>query len=90
LQTDAVSNQSQAACQAMAALLLANVHAPECSLAISLTDLQDSSIFWLDRFSIMYYGAGDAATAGALTNALLALDQMAIAAIHRIVPITKW
>lgn len=38
----------------------------------------------------MYYGAGDAATAGALTNALLALDQMAIAAIHRIVPITKW
>jgi len=59
----------------MAALLLANIHAPDFRPAITLTDLQDShSIFWLDRFSIMYYAAPDAATAWALTNALLARD----------------
>ncbi|KAL0019266.1 hypothetical protein WJX77_007151 [Trebouxia sp. C0004] len=74
-ETDAVGTQSKAACQAMAALLLANIHAPDFRPAITLTDLQDShSIFWLDGFSIMYYAAPDAATAWALTNALLARD----------------
>ena len=59
----------------MAALLLANIHAPDLKPAITLTDLRDShSIFWLDGLSIMYYAAPDAATAWALTNALLIRD----------------
>ena len=70
-----VSLQSKAACQAMAALLLANIHAPDLKPAITLTDLRDNhSIFWLDGLSIMYYAAPDAATAWALTNALLVRD----------------
>ncbi len=40
----------------MAALLLANIHAPDFKPAITLTDLRDRhAIFWLDGFSIMYY-----------------------------------
>ena len=67
--------QSKAACQAMAALLLANIRAPDLKPTITLTDLRDShSIFWLDSLSIMYYAAPDAATAWALTKALLVLD----------------
>ena len=59
----------------MAALLLANIHAPDLKPAITLTDLRDShSIFWLDGLSIMYYAAPDAATAWALTKALLVRD----------------
>ena len=54
LQEDVVSLQSKAACQAMAALLLANIHAPDLKPAITLTDLRDShSVFWLDGMSIM-------------------------------------
>lgn len=53
-----VSFQSKAACQAMAALWLANIHAPDLKPAVTLTDLKDShSIFWLDGLSIMYYAA---------------------------------
>ena len=75
LQQDEVSIQSKAACQAMAALLLANIHAPDFKPAITLTDLKDKhSIFWLDGFSIMYFAAPDAATAWALTKALLVWD----------------
>ena len=75
LQQGDVSIQSKAACQAMAALLLANLHAPDFKPAITLTDLKDThSIFWLDGFSIMYYAAPDAATAWALTKALLVWD----------------
>ena len=75
LQQGEVSIQSKAACQAMAALLLANIHAPDSKPAITLTDLRDRhSIFWLDGFSIMYYAAPDAATAWALTKALLVCD----------------
>ena len=75
LQQDEVSMQSKAACQAMAALLLANIHVPDFKPAITLTDLKDRhSIFWLDGFSIMYYAAPDAATAWALTRALLVCD----------------
>ena len=75
LQQLEVSIQSRAACQAMAALLLANIHAPDFKPAITLTDLRDRhSIFWLDGFSIMYYAAPDAATAWALTRALLVCD----------------
>ena len=75
LQQDEVSIQSKAACQAMAALLLANIHAPDFKPAITLTDLGDRhSIFWLDGFSIMYYAAPNAATAWALTKALLVWD----------------
>lgn len=59
----------------MAALLLANIHAPDFKPAITLTDLRDRhAIFWLDGFSIMYYAAPDAATAWALTKALLVRD----------------
>jgi len=41
LKTCAVSNQSQAACQAITALLLADMHAPDqyCRPAISLTNM---------------------------------------------------
>ena len=75
LQEHVVSLQSKAACQAMAALLLANIHAPDLKPAITLTDLRDShSIFWLDGLSIMYYAAPDAATAWAVTKALLVRD----------------
>ncbi|KAL3148966.1 hypothetical protein ABBQ32_001823 [Trebouxia sp. C0010 RCD-2024] len=74
-QENVVSLQSKAACQAMAALLLANIHAPDLKPAITLTDLRDShSIFWLDGLNIMYYAAPDAATAWALTKALLVRD----------------
>ncbi|DBA90552.1 TPA: hypothetical protein ACH3X1_003800 [Trebouxia sp. C0004] len=75
VQENVVSLQSKAACQAMAALLLANIHAPDFKPAITLTDLKDShSIFWLDGLSIMYYAAPDAATAWALAKALLVRD----------------
>lgn len=40
LQENVVSLQSKAACQAMAALLLANIHAPDLKPAITLTDLR--------------------------------------------------
>lgn len=64
LQETVGSLQSNAVCQAMAALLLANIHAPDFKPAITLTDLRDShSIFWLDGFTNMYYAAPDAATA---------------------------
>ncbi|KAL3137681.1 hypothetical protein ABBQ38_004954 [Trebouxia sp. C0009 RCD-2024] len=39
-QENVVSLQSKAACQAMAALLLANIHAPDLKPAITLTDLR--------------------------------------------------
>lgn len=73
---EAVGNpQSNAACQAMAALFLANIHAPHLKPGITLTDLRDNhSIFWLDGLNIMYYAAPDAATAWALTKALLLCD----------------
>ena len=75
LQDNVDSLQVKATCQAMAALLLAKVHAPDLKPATTLTDLRDShSIFWLDGFSIMYYAALDAATAWALTKALLVPD----------------
>ena len=41
LQQDEVSMQSNAACRAMAALLLAYIHAPDLRPAITLTDLRD-------------------------------------------------
>ena len=67
--------KAKASCQAMAALLLANIHAPHFKPAITLTDLKNThSIFWLDGLSIMYYAAPNAATAWALTKALLAWD----------------
>ena len=69
------SLQSKAACRAMAALLLANIHAPDLKLTVTLTDLRDNhSIFWLDGLNIMNYAAPDAATAWAMTNALLVCD----------------
>ena len=75
MQQEEVGGQSKAACQAMAALLLANIHAPDFKPATTLTDLRDRhTIFWLDGFSIMYYAAPDAATAWALTKALLVYD----------------
>ena len=43
----------------MAALLLANIHAPDFKAAITLTDLRDiHSTFWLDGLTIMYYICG--------------------------------
>ena len=42
LQTDAFSNQSQAACQALAALVLANLHASDRRRTSSMSELQDS------------------------------------------------
>ncbi|DBA89169.1 TPA: hypothetical protein ACH3X1_016327 [Trebouxia sp. C0004] len=75
IQENEASLQSKAACRAMAALLLANIHAPDLKPAITLTNLRDShSIFWLDGLSIMYYAVPDAATAWALTKALLVRD----------------
>ena len=59
----------------MAALLLANVHAPDMKPAVTLTDLGEKhTIFWLDGLTIMYCAAPDAATAWALTEALLVRD----------------
>ena len=56
----------------MAALLLANIHAPDFKPAITLTDLRDRhSIFWLDGFSIMYYAAPDAAQHTVLARTLV-------------------
>ncbi len=64
--------QSKAACRAMAALFLANMHAPDFKPAIALTDLNNRHlIFWLDGFTIVYYAAPDAATAWTLTKAIL-------------------
>ena len=75
---DEVSIPSKAACRAMAALLLANIHALDFKPAITLTDLRDRhSIFWRDGFSIMYYAAPDAVTAWVLTRALLVYDLVA-------------
>ncbi|DBA77360.1 TPA: hypothetical protein ACH3X2_000877 [Trebouxia sp. C0005] len=69
------SLHSDAACQAMAALLLANIHAPDMKPAVTLTDLRERhTIFWLDGLNIMYYAAPNAAIAWALTKALLIRD----------------
>lgn len=73
IQEREASFQSKAACQAMAALLLANIHAPTSKPAITLTDLGNRhTIFWLDGNTILYYAAPNAATAWALTRAFLA------------------
>ena len=75
LQGNERSLRSDAACQAMAALLLANIHAPDMKPAVTLTDLRERhTIFWLDGLNIMYYAAPNAATAWALTKALLIRD----------------
>lgn len=75
LQPSGHSLQSKPACQAMAALLLANIHAPHLKPAVTLTDLRDKhTIFWLDGSEIIFYAAPDASTAWALTKALLVRD----------------
>ena len=75
LQGNERSLRNDAACQAMVALLLANIHAPDMKPAVTLTDLRERhTIFWLDGFNIMYYAAPNAATAWALTKALLIRD----------------
>ena len=58
--------------QAMARLLMANIHAPDQRPIVTLTDLQRVHIFfWLDGHTINFYRAPDAATAWALTRAVL-------------------
>ena len=75
LQGKARSLRSDAVYQAMVALLLAHIHAPDMKPAVTLTDLGEKhTIFWLDGLTIMYYAAPDAATAWALTKALLVRD----------------
>lgn len=75
VQQDEVSIRSKVGCQAMAALLLANIHAPDFKPAVTLTDLKDRHIiFWLDGFNVIHYEAPDAATAWALTKALLVFE----------------
>ena len=64
--------QAGYAFQAMACLLLANIHAPNERPGITLTNLNDQHIlYWLDGATIMYYSAPDAATAWAMTNAFI-------------------
>lgn len=64
--------QTAYAFQAMACLLLANIHAPNARPGITLTNLNDQNIlYWLDGNTIMYYSAPDAATAWAMTNAFI-------------------
>ena len=59
----------------MAALLLANIHAPDFKPATTSTDLRDRhSVVWLAGFSVMYCAAPEAAMAWALTKALLDCD----------------
>ncbi|CAL8465620.1 g5156 [Coccomyxa elongata] len=64
--------QAKYAFQAMACLLLANIKAPEERPGITLTDLRDQHVlYWMDGVDITYFAAPDAATAWALTRALL-------------------
>ena len=59
----------------MAVLLLANIHAPDMKPAVTLTEIGEKhTMFWLDSLTSMYYAAPDAATAWALTKALLVRD----------------
>lgn len=68
--------QTGYAFQAMACLLLANIKAPDAQPGITLTNLDDQNIlYWLDGSTIMYYSAPDAATAWAMTNALIQGEQ---------------
>ena len=58
--------------QALTCLVLANLHAPHERPIVTLTDLNDFHVlFWLDGHALTYYAAPDAATAWALTRALL-------------------
>lgn len=44
--------------------MLSNIHAPDFKPATTLTDLRHKhAVLWLDRFSIVYYHAPDAAAA---------------------------
>ncbi len=64
--------QTGFALQAMTRLLLANIHAPEQRPIVTLIDSQGTHIFfWLDGRTIKYCDAPDAATAWALTRAVL-------------------
>ena len=72
LKEDDFSIHSKAACQAMAALGLANMHAPHFKPGITLTDLNNRHMmFWLDGCTIMHYVAPDADTVWALTRSFL-------------------
>lgn len=56
----------------MTCLLLANIHSSDERPCITLTDLRDQHVlYWLDGMNIRYFAAPDAATAWALTRALL-------------------
>ncbi|KAK9829630.1 hypothetical protein WJX72_006979 [[Myrmecia] bisecta] len=68
------------AAQAMTALLLADIHAPDRKPMVTLTDLADMHVFfWMDGLTVMYRAVPDAGTAWALTAAMLQCQEAGIA-----------